>query len=438
MTKRSLDSIGARLRRVVVAAALVAIGTLVSCHKNTNPPSVDGGNDRPTDGKAKVDGGTTDGTADACVASGTPGALGAACSCNGQCASKFCVEGVCCENACTGGCNTCSAAASLGSCVKRPAGANPRNPSDCVAQLPATCGLDGACDGSGACRHFLGTACGVPGVCDGNAVVGANACDGTGQCKPGVTMLCMPYTCDASMGKCVDKCTTNSQCAGNACDFATGSCGKGGIGAHCDTTDDCLSGFCADHVCCNVACAGACVACNSPGRLGTCWPVDPGQADPRGVCTDKGQSSCGHDGTCDGVGGCANYVQDTQCLASSCTGDRLNTAGTCDGLGTCRPPGVQDCHPFQCANGACTNSCVTDSDCDTGTACVNKTCGPKPLGHVCGAASECASKQCVDGVCCDTACAGGCRSCNLAGSPGKCSMIAAGNPDLRVVCTDKG
>jgi hypothetical protein len=46
---------------------------------------------------------------------------------------------------------------------------------------------------------------------------------------------------------------------------------------------DCVSGNCADHVCCNVA--GACVACNLTLKRGSCWPVDIGP-DPRGVCVD--------------------------------------------------------------------------------------------------------------------------------------------------------
>jgi predicted outer membrane repeat protein len=43
-------------------------------------------------------------------------------------------------------------------------------------------------------------------------------------------------------------------------------------------------------------------------------------------------------------------------------------------------------------------------------------------GQVCGAAHECASGSCVDGVCCDTACDGACEACNLAGSVGTCSI----------------
>ena len=442
MTMKSLNLIDGGSRRVaVLTAALVAMGVLASCsHHNATPPKADGGPDAATDSKPKTDvgGGDGGGTVDACTASGTPGILGAACGCNAQCASGFCADGVCCATACTAGCQTCASADSPGTCVKLPAGGNPRKPSDCPAEASSTCGLDGLCDGSGGCRHYLGTTC-MGGTCNGDAVVGAYACDGTGQCKPVVTLLCLPYTCDTTTGDCFEKCSSNAQCtAGQACDFASESCGKSGIGGHCDTSDDCILGFCADKVCCNVACQGACVACNLPGRLGTCWPVDSGKPDPRAICTDKGAPSCGHNGTCDGVGGCANYVKDVQCLAPSCTGNRLNTAGTCDGLGTCRPPGAQDCHPFRCVDGACTNSCQTQSDCDTGTACVNNTCGPKPIGFACAGGSECASSQCVDGVCCESACTGACRSCNLATSPGHCLTVAAGNPDPRKVCTDKG
>ena len=127
-----------------------------------------------------------------------------------------------------------------------------------------------------------------------------------------------------------------------------------------------------------------------------------GKPDPRAICVDQGAPSCGHTGTCDGVGGCANYTRDTQCLMPSCTGNRLNTAGTCDGLGACRAPNVQNCHPFRCAAGACTKSCEIDTDCDDGAICQNKTCGPKPLGFPCGGAAECASGFCVDQVCCET------------------------------------
>ena len=47
----------------------------------------------------------------------------------------------------------------------------------------------------------------------------------------------------------------------------------------------------------------------------------------------------------------------------------------------------------------------------------------RALGEMCGAASECASGFCVDGVCCENACAGGTSDCNA------CSVAAGGTSD---------
>lgn len=45
-------------------------------------------------------------------------------------------------------------------------------------------------------------------------------------------------------------------------------------------------------------------------------------------------------------------------------------------------------------------------------------------GSPCGDAAECASTQCVDGVCCDSTCEGACVACNLDGFEGVCSPHA--------------
>jgi hypothetical protein len=393
-----------------------------------------GGGGSPPQGEAGVgaDAGTNqyDASQDSspsltCMPNDPQGEAGSACLCDGDCLSGFCVENVCCNTACTGGCYTCSSSSSIlpGTCVRRVAGADPRDPSDCPAQDPSSCGLDGTCDGAGACRSFaFGTRC-LAGSCVGGAVVGTHLCDGSGHCSLGSPLVCAPYACDAATDTCL---------------------GEMRIGGICAMDADCQSGFCADSVCCSVACDGACVSCNTPAHVGTCWPIDAGKGDPRGICKDQGQPSCKHDGTCDGVGGCANYAQNTECLPPSCSGDRLNTPGSCDGLGTCDSGGVINCSPFLCVppsnvQAACTNTCKVDADCDPPAACTNGSCGPKPLGHICAASGECGSNQCVDGVCCDSACAGACRSCNLTSSPGHCTLVAAGTTkDPRGICTDKG
>jgi hypothetical protein len=430
---------------IPVLALVLAVVAGDGCSSHSGHPQVrpDGGTaghgGSGGDGGVKSDAGGPDQAVSTCGVTGPQIAVGNSCECDAECVSGHCVEGVCCATACSGGCATCSAAGSAGTCVMRPAGAPPRTAAACPMDSPVSCGLDGSCDGAGACRKYLGNTC-MNGTCSGDAVIGAFACDGNGQCKPGVTlMLCLPYTCNPATGSCYQRCDSAVMCqSGGSCDFSTESCGKAQNGQPCTKDGGCISGHCVDKVCCNSGCSGACTACNQPGRLGTCLPVDMGKPDPRGLCTDQGAPSCGHKGTCDGLGGCANYARDTQCLMPSCTGNRLNTAGTCDGLGTCRAPGVQNCHPFRCVAGACTNRCQIDTDCDSGTICQNGTCGPKPIGFVCGDAAECASGFCVDGVCCENACSGTCHSCALPGSPGHCLMVAADNVDPRGACRDDG
>ncbi|HXJ23164.1 MAG TPA: hypothetical protein VMT03_23300 [Polyangia bacterium] len=375
---------------------------------------------------------------DAGCGAGAKQSNGQPCACPTDCASGFCADGVCCNQACGGSCQTCVATGSEGTCVPRANGEPPRTPTGCAVDPASSCGTDGMCDGAGKCRDYpLGTVCRA-GTCDGASVSGVQVCDGMGACRPGPTMICAPSSCDPAGATCYEFCASSDECAsGYACD-AKGSCGRRRGGAACKVNDDCLSGYCADGVCCNSACDGACVACNLPARAGICWPIDTGVPDPHRVCKDQGIPSCGQTGLCDGLGGCALYAFGTACTTPSCTGNLLNTAGTCDGLGSCRPPGLLSCAPFQCQSGACTSFCDVDADCDTGIGCVNHTCGPKQDGQLCKSADECKSNQCVDGVCCDSACTGACRSCALPGSIGKCTMAPVGSGDPRATCKDAG
>jgi hypothetical protein len=364
-------------------------------------------------------------------------AVAQACGCDADCASGHCTDGVCCSTACNEGCKTCAAAGSEGTCTARVVGAQPRDATTCKETAASTCGFDGTCDGAGGCRrHVSGTIC-KAGTCDGAAVTGAFACDGAGRCRPGPTTICAPYSCDTNTGACFNACSQSNQCvSGQQC--VSASCGKKMKGATCTANADCASGFCADGVCCNVACQGGCVSCATTGRLGTCWPIDQGVPDPRAVCKDQGAASCGANGKCDGYGGCEKYATETVCLPASCTGTRRNTPGTCDGNGTCRPQGVRNCAPFLCADGLCTESCKSDADCESGHACVGGQCGKRSLGTACAGDGDCASNMCVDGVCCNSACTGGCLSCALSSAMGHCTPIATGAVDPRGVCTDLG
>ncbi|HVZ71980.1 MAG TPA: hypothetical protein VHJ20_06355 [Polyangia bacterium] len=440
-----------RFAVVTVIGVGVAL-TVAACGSSSKAPPSDGSvKDAPATSDARDVPAETpaDANADVAVdaADGKPAAVcsdagaklnqGQACGCDADCTTNHCVDGVCCNSACGETCKTCAAKGSVGTCTSRVAGTMPRDEGGCVASDQASCGFDGTCDGAGACRRWVsGTVC-QSGTCDGEAIVDELACDGLGHCKPGPTTICAPFSCDATKGACFEACTQSSQCApGQQC--VNGSCGKKMKGAKCGANDDCASGFCADGVCCNVSCQGACVSCTLSGRTGTCWPVEPGLPDPRGVCKDTGATSCGTTGICDGFGSCEKYAAETVCIPPSCTGTRRNTPGTCDGKGTCRAQGVQNCSPFLCTAGACTQRCATDDDCEAGHACINNQCGKINLGQPCSSNDACLSGQCVEGVCCDSACTGACQSCALTSNMGHCTAIAEGAVDPKGLCADEG
>jgi len=77
-------------------------------------------------------------------------ANGAQCSNDAQCGSDHCVDGVCCDTACTGMCLACHLPGSVGTCSPIPVGQN-----DSTNAPPC---LD-ICDGNGACVKDTGTAC---------------------------------------------------------------------------------------------------------------------------------------------------------------------------------------------------------------------------------------------------------------------------------------
>jgi hypothetical protein len=205
---------------------------------------------------------------------GAAGAVGACklqvgqpCVLNAECATAVCADGVCCESACVGACVSCNQAASLGRCMAvAPGGPDPH--ASCVATSPASCGFDGRCDGSGACRkHVVGTLCEAA-TCSGDVFTPPSVCNGAGTCVRPLPISCAPYRCGPQ--SCISFCTADLQCSFGVC--RDGLCRPPG-GAPCLDNNECASGFCVQGVCCATACQGPCRSCALAGTAGVCMPV---------------------------------------------------------------------------------------------------------------------------------------------------------------------
>jgi len=147
-----------------------------------------------------------------------------------DCASGFCVDSVCCENACQPQCAACDVPGARGQCAPV-AGVVPhgtRTPcANAFDRYSNPCGNH--CDGSD-----VDTCVPAPrgAVCD-TSCVGATAtaepemsalwlCDGQGSCQQDASFGCLPFSCDPAAGRCRTACslaTADRDCAAGAwCD----------------------------------------------------------------------------------------------------------------------------------------------------------------------------------------------------------------------------
>ena len=161
-------------------------------------------------GTLSCDNATRDGTETAVDCGGnaatcaTRCANGNACVTGTDCASGFCTDGVCCDTACNGTCQACSAAkkgnGANGVCGAIVMGNDPDN--ECP---PGTgiCGLPGGCNGAGACAYpSAATQCAPASCASGTLATPATFCDGLGSCPA-------PSSVDCALGGQV--------CAAGAC-----------------------------------------------------------------------------------------------------------------------------------------------------------------------------------------------------------------------------
>jgi hypothetical protein len=151
---------------------------------DTAPPE-DGGMDAAPPEDGGMDAAPGDGGTDAfnCDAAGAcDRALGAECMDSVQCHSSFCVDGVCCANACLGPCRSCNQPNEDGTCLPYPQGTDPA--AECSGMT---------CNGVGSC-----------GPAPGGPKKNGELCSSTTECMSGFCKdgVCCNSACDTACKTC--------------------------------------------------------------------------------------------------------------------------------------------------------------------------------------------------------------------------------------------
>lgn len=391
--------------------------------------------------------------------------LGAACFSSEACDSGFCVAGRCCERACDGVCEACSAS---GRCDIMPAD-DLRCPVIACESANVCASFDEAqainrCGSLGVCKTecdpvtvAIDTVCaevapGVEGVCDeaGNCVDPrgrlGSACQSDIECGEGTCVdgVCCAEACDGPCEACDATGACIAEADGTSCGDALQCFGRGACllprGAACNGDDACGTGNCeaavgAGLVCCSEACPAG-QLCNGEGVCVT-PESDTGASCTTdedcvgGRCTDG--VCCGSD--CDGAcETCNGPGQAGRCSAAPAgSADPLCGDGRqCAGRGQCLLPlGAACTFNGECRTGECEPSlqgpgeiccegvCANGQRCSPAGSCVD---APDPNGGSCSVNSDCQSNSCVNGRCCENTCDGTCQACSGLGicnvSPG--------------------
>jgi MYXO-CTERM domain-containing protein len=320
---------------LVILACLAAVG----CGAGS-PPPCGPGSDRDEQGNCRPATAAVGGQVSTSARALQGGLPGTACTAPGDCASNFCVDGVCCLDGCGGGVVTDCQACSMAAGSTFPDG---------------TCGF-----------LAMGVACS-----DGSACTSGDTCNVTGMCVPGTATVCMEEPCkDAGLcnptsGLCENPnkmdgtvCEDNNMCtAGTTC--TAGVCGA--VAMTCMALSPChdvgvcepATGMCTNPVKMNGV---ACDDNNACTRMDTCQ---------MGMCTGSNPVVCGASDQCHADGVC-------NMMTGMCSNPNEPDGTDCDDDNMCT---VMD----TCTNGVCTmgtplncndnNPCTTDS-CDPDMGCV--------------------------------------------------------------------
>jgi hypothetical protein len=251
---------------------------------DTIPPAIDAASVDAGIDAAIADGGPDAGDIDAAIPDAGDidaalGALGDSCSGGGECQSGNCSNSVCCDTACGGDCDVCTAALGAsadGTCTLL-------SGTTCRAAA-GECDVAETCDGASATcpvDDFVGAgiACTdpTPGDCDDAQCDGAGACNAT-QGIEGSSYVCRPAAGECDLAELCDG-TTGGACDTDLFVTATTPCEEGVAEPTCDPHECDGAGLCEDlaepadttactegggDTCCSLTCI------TGPGGPGTC------------------------------------------------------------------------------------------------------------------------------------------------------------------------
>lgn len=365
----------------------------------------------------------------------------------------------------------------------------------CLLRQGEACSASSACLG-GSCAATAGggsvccaQTCKATEVCtpDGSSCVPADPCvEKATRCSGALYQSCVGGSwqtqtdcgqlgCSNDLGGCLHP-------AGQACN-ANADCGEG----------SCLAAADGSKICCTAACGTSCQRCSATGTAcenidddDACGaiecPTDPCRTyDPATIVSHRcsaGQCAtaeaactafqpqgadleCSDIALCDDTGDCSRPKKqlldacdsDSQCANGACvataSGASVCCSKACPANQVCGPTGA--CGPAPvCNTGATQCSGSSFQQCVGGQWVTARACGTlgcsvqlggclADTGQACNTSAQCASRNCVDGVCCTSACNGLCETCATTGichaadTDPQCGSVSCGNFDSACV-----
>jgi RHS repeat-associated protein len=334
--------------------------------------------------------------------------FGLGCTSSTQCTTGFCVNGVCCDTACNGGCGACNLSGKVGTCSPVV------NGTVCRAST-GTCDVAETCNGAVLTCPADGKAANGTACNDNNACTSGETCQ-SGTCGGGTTVTCTGADTCHTVGACVPAtgcpapvakangttCNDNNACtSGETCQ--SGTC-RGGTTVTCTGADTCHTvGACVPATGCPAPVAKANgTACNDNNACTNGETCQSGTCGAGTTVTCAGADNCHTEGACVPATGCpapVTLANGTACNDNNaCTNGETCQSGTCGHGTTVTCTGADTCHtvgacvpatgcpgPVAKANGT---ACNDNNACTTGETCQAGTCG-SGTAVTCTAADTC-------------------------------------------------